>query len=62
MYTNEILEEKYKAQRELTKKAVIEKKDYFEIIKDEVRDLFNKNCWEVRFYNGKGVNIENTKL
>ena len=48
MYTNELLEEKYKAQRRLLKQAKIENKDYFEFINDEVQKLFNKKGWKIK--------------
>ena len=48
MYTNELLEEKYKAQIRLLKQAKIENKDYFEFINDEVQKLFNKKGWKIR--------------
>ena len=41
MYTSELLEEKYKAQRRLSKEAQISKTDYIEIVNKEVRDLFS---------------------
>lgn len=49
MYTNELLEEKYKAQRELSEKAKTDKKDYFEMIKMEVQDLFHQQGWKLLF-------------
>jgi hypothetical protein len=55
MYTNELLEEKYKAQRQLAEKAVTEKKDYFEIVNEEVQNLFNRNAWEMKLYNKQTI-------
>ncbi len=49
MYTNELLEEKYKAQKELVKKAKREKKEYFEIINSEVKDLFKLKGWKIHY-------------
>ncbi len=57
MYTNEILEEKYRAQRELSKKAEIKKTNYFEIVKQEVEDLYEKNGWEIKFDKRSGGRI-----
>jgi hypothetical protein len=54
MYTNELLEEKYKAQRQLFKKAKVEKKDYFEIVTMEIQDLFKYNGWNMQFDKKKG--------
>ena len=61
MYTNELLEEKYKAQRQLSKEAVIEKKDYFEFVNKEAQDLFKHNGWEIQFDKKSGGHIGNTK-
>lgn len=49
MYTNELLEEKYKAQQQLSQKAEKEKKDYFEIVESEVIELFRQNGWKIEF-------------
>ena len=54
MYTNELLEEKYKAQKELSNQAKIEKREYLELIEDEVRKLFSKNKWDLKYSNRKG--------
>lgn len=54
MYTNELLEEKYKAQRELSHLAEIEQKDYLKFIKEEVQELFKKNGWDLRYSKRKG--------
>ncbi|OQY00954.1 MAG: hypothetical protein B6I26_06735 [Desulfobacteraceae bacterium 4572_130] len=58
MYTNELLEEKYKAQKQLFKKAKIEKKDYFEIVNQEVQDLFKLKGWKIEFNKKKTTNIK----
>lgn len=60
MYTNELLEEKYKAQRQLSRKAEIEKKDYFEVIENEVQELFIQNGWKMQFDEKKGGHINNS--
>ena len=54
MYTNELLEEKYKAQKELSERAEKEKKDYFKIIEEEVKELFEKKGWKLKFSTRKG--------
>ena len=54
MYTNEILKEKYKAQRELSQKAKKLSKDYLKVIDEEVRELFQKNRWKLIFSDRKG--------
>ncbi|NIM18599.1 MAG: hypothetical protein GTO45_42025 [Candidatus Aminicenantes bacterium] len=54
MYTNELLEEKYKAQKELSHQAEIEKKDYLELIEEEVQELFKKNGWNLKYSKRRG--------
>lgn len=49
MYTNELLEEKYKAQRELSHQAELQKKEYSKLIEEEVKILFEENGWELKF-------------
>ena len=53
MYTDELLEEKYKAQKELAERAEKEKKDYFKIIEEEVKELFEKKAENWNFPPGK---------
>ncbi|EDN71101.1 hypothetical protein BGP_4039 [Beggiatoa sp. PS] len=57
MYTNALLEEKYKAQRQLSKKAKAEKVDYFEIVNMEVQNLFKHNGWDIQFDKRNGGNL-----
>lgn len=59
MYTNELLEEKYKAQQQLSQKAEKEKKGYFEIVESEVIDLFRQNGWKIEFDKRVGGYINN---
>lgn len=54
MYTNELLEEKYKAQRELSHQAEVEQKDYLKLIEEEVQELFKKNGWELKYSKREG--------
>ena len=54
MYTNEVLEEKYKAQRELYEKAKKLSKDYLYIVEEEVKELFKKMGWTLRFSKRRG--------
>jgi len=61
MYTNELLEEKYKAQRQLSTEAVISKKGYFEFANKEATDLFKYNGWEIQFDKKSGGHIGNAK-
>ena len=62
MYTNELLQEKYKTQKNLSKIAQDTKKDYNDIIEENVRDLFRQKSWELVFSKRKGgyLNQENT--
>ncbi|MGR3177002.1 MAG: hypothetical protein ACUZ8E_02970 [Candidatus Anammoxibacter sp.] len=57
MYTNDLLEEKYKAQRQLSERAGIEKTNYFEIAKQEVENLYKKNGWKMSFAKRSGGHI-----
>ena len=50
----ELLEEKYRAQRELSFQAEKEKKEYSRIIEEEVENLFQKNGWKLKFSKRKG--------
>jgi hypothetical protein len=54
MYTNVLLEEKYKAQKELSDQAEIEKKEYLKLIEEEVQELFKKNGWNLKYSKRKG--------
>lgn len=48
MYTNDLLEEKYKAQRQLSEEADKANKDYLEFIEAEVKSLYAKKGWKLR--------------
>ena len=54
MITNELLEEKYKAQRILEQESAKQNKDYFELVEEEVRELFECNGWELKISHRKG--------
>lgn len=54
MYTNDLLEEKYKAQKQLSEKAEFTKTDYYEIVKKEVKDLYARKGWKMRFEKRSG--------
>ena len=54
MYKSELLEEKYKAQKILSDMAKKSGKDYFEIIKQDVKKLFKEKGWELKFSDRKG--------
>jgi len=45
MYSNELLEEKYKAQKALYQKAQRENKDYFDMINQEFKKIFEDRGW-----------------
>jgi hypothetical protein len=62
MYTNELLEEKYKAQRELSHQAEKEKKDYLKLIEEEVKELFKRNGWYSKLSKRKGGFLEQNSL
>lgn len=54
MYTNELLEEKYKAQKELSAQAKKEKKNYLEFVEEEVKEFFKKKGWKLKYSQRKG--------
>jgi len=54
MYTNDLLEEKYKAQRELFQEAESSGKDYLDFIESEVKDLFRQKGWSLDFSERRG--------
>lgn len=54
MYTNDLLEEKYRAQRELAQEAEVAGKDYLDLIESEVKDLFRQKGWNLEFSERKG--------
>lgn len=60
MYTNDILEEKYKAQKQLSKKAEFTQIDYYEIVKKEVQELYTQKGWKMRFDKRSGGYLKNS--
>lgn len=62
MYTNELLEEKYKAQKKLAKQGKKEKIDYLGFIEKEVRELFKKKGWKLKYSKRKGGYSKQTLL
>jgi (p)ppGpp synthase/HD superfamily hydrolase len=62
MYTNQLLEEKYKAQKELSHQAEKEKKDYLKLIEEEVKELFKRNGWNSMLSKRKGGFLEQNFL
>ena len=54
MYTNDLLEEKYKAQRQLSEEADKANKDYLEFIEAEVKSLYAKKGWKLRVSKRRG--------
>jgi len=54
MYTNELLEEKYKAQLKLSEMSKKQDKNYFNIVEEEVAELFKKMGWTLHFSKRKG--------
>ena len=61
MYTNQLLEEKYNAQKQLVEKAQKLSIDYYDVIENEVRKLFIKNGWSLHFARRKGYFKKNIK-
>ena len=54
MYTNDLLKEKYKAQRQLSEDADKANKDYLEFVEAEVKSLYDKKGWKLRVSKRKG--------
>ena len=44
MYTNELLEEKYKAQKELQQQAELKGMEYHEFIVEDVLKIYKERC------------------
>ena len=49
MYTNELLEEKYKAQKQLEETARKENKSYLHVVEEEAKELYKQKGWELNF-------------
>jgi|GEM_PF-2429608 len=58
MYSNELLEEKYKVQKELSNQAITEQKTYFKLIENQVQELFQRNGWDLKYAKRKGGYLE----
>jgi hypothetical protein len=58
MYSNELLDEKDKAQKELFIQAEKEGKEYFKLIEEEVQELFRRNDWDLKYSKRKGGYLE----
>ncbi|MBN1684401.1 MAG: hypothetical protein JW855_03070 [Gammaproteobacteria bacterium] len=54
MYTNELLQEKYKAQKELFKIARADQELYFDMIEQSVRELYKEKNWNLVFSKREG--------
>ncbi|MCH8316924.1 MAG: hypothetical protein IIA88_00265 [Bacteroidetes bacterium] len=54
MYTNELLEEKYKAQKQIATKAKKQSKNYLQVVEEEVGALFKKFGWSMNEANREG--------
>ena len=60
MYTDDLLEEKYKAQRQLSKEADKANKDYLEFVEAEVKSLYAKRGWKLKVSKRKGGFLNQT--
>ncbi|MBN1997754.1 hypothetical protein JW935_09390 [candidate division KSB1 bacterium] len=54
MYTNELLEEKYKAQQKIAKEAKKQNMEYSVYIQSEVEKLFAEKGWKIKYAKRKG--------
>mgnify|MGYP006301958619 CR=1 FL=1 len=60
MYTNELLEEKYKTQKELIEFAKDDQELYFELIEQFVSELYRDKKWNLVYSKRKGGYEEQT--
>ena len=58
MYTNDLLEEKYKAQKELFLQAEKQGKEYHQFIREMVQKLFKAKGWTLKYSPRKGGFID----
>jgi hypothetical protein len=54
MYTNELLEEKYKTQKKLYVEAKNNQVDYLKYIKSKVKALFDEKSWKLQYSKREG--------
>ena len=62
MYKNELLQEKYIAQNELSKKARETKANYFDIIEKDVKELYRQKNWNLAFSKRKGSYLDQKNI
>ena len=54
MHTSDLLKAKYDAQRALAERAKRDSRAYEEVVEEEVRELFHRNGWRLRFSKRRG--------
>jgi len=54
MYTNELLEEKYRAQKELCASSQDDQKSYIDLIEHYAQELYKEKNWNLTFSKRKG--------
>ena len=58
MYTNELLEEKFRAQEKLFQRSKKKNRKYLEIIEEEVKKLFGQKGWQAKLSSRTGGYLE----
>lgn len=58
MYTNELLEEKYKTQKKLYVEARNSHVDYLTFIEIQVKALFDEKSWKLQYSKREGVYLK----
>ena len=58
MYSNDLLDEKYKTQKRLYHEANNNHEDYFDFVEKKVKTLFREKLWNLSFSKRKGGYIE----
>jgi hypothetical protein len=54
MYTSELLEEKYRAQKKILAKAGNSQERYFEIVTELAKELYKKKGWDLVYSKRNG--------
>ena len=62
MYTNELLEEKYKTQKKLYVNAKDNHMDYINYIESKVKSLFEERSWNLDYSKRKGGYLQSKSV
>lgn len=58
MQDNPLLEEKYRVQRDLARRARGNMREYLRLLEEDVRALFQEHGWVLRYADRRGGNLE----